>query len=1126
MQSEGQPSHRHLRLVVVSPEDVAEEAAAVDSVVARLNRQIAHDRGIHIDVYRWKTDAYPGFHPEGYQKGVLDPILCIDGADIVVGIFWTRLGTPAVDGKTGAQHEIDNALAASGASGGARPRHICVYWSHAPVSQEENRNERALKQKLALVSYIESLKERGLVVGSYDGPRDFPNSLLEHLSNFLRKTYPLDSSPGATDDADVSLTLSEADDARFLKQYRERLGALHEKWDLGSAGVPDRGPRGLNPSLEDMYVSISFGDPNGPNPRQRQALEPADLASQEGALILRGAAGSGKTTWMRFTFRRLLDGQLGYLPIFVELRALALNWRNKPGQGLTRSFEAYLEDWASSYGCDGRQLVAYIRTWRPGRPVPLLLVDGWDELGELGRELRAKLVGFRKAWPHARVVVTSRLYGIEPPSTSDGYKVLDILPLDQRGIKQLVERFHRQCHGDDPAAVKTKTEQFVQALKASPSAGSLARIPLQLTMMLALHRVSPLPVRRHRLYDACLRSFLSARVDRAEQEGAQRQVDQWRPEDPRERLRAAARLAYEMQAKAWEWKPFSKKVERKPITLAVDSLVQYLPEEWSPTERVGFLSWLVGPAALLSERADGTVQFSHLSYQEFLAASLCKMQWDAERREREFVNRCREPRWWETLRLWAGLISDDAPERLTPLLTKVIENEGDVFPKEDKGLHLVGAILADGNGTDAALRMWAERYVDAAGGRPGSFTGMTREAWNATALVERKHLISSTWSSISGAGTWANHLRIQAWLGESHELPLPSAPMARTVLRLRQRCPADAREIAVGRVWTHVRPTWPEAEPRLALLQLWPGQRRIAGLRLQTVASLCIEPPARFLRMALSWAPPKPEKAGQLTKTIAGGFWLEGLTDPSKEQLARDIAEYSARYHSQMPTSYGFIALVAKSLLAADDSRRFGAELGELQHVLRGEFTGLVEWLAPLWGLDIETADAMTCLEVLGGGGAWATARLARLDPEGLVGELAVMAAAARAFFDERAIPELERQIDAYSRNGSDPDPLWPALARHVARISTSSDRSLLEDLVRHPERRPAPLSHGLQFIARGDVWLHYDRVVTLDELCARIGARDLPYLEDSPALVSMPSEKVRPQGARKARKAQSGQRT
>jgi hypothetical protein len=78
-------------------------------------------------------------------------------------------------------------------------------------------------------------------------------------------------------------------------------------------------------------------------------------------------------------------------------------------------------------------------------------------------------------------------------------------------------------------------------------------------------------------------------------------------------------------------------------------------------------------------------------------------------------------------------------------------------------------------------------------------------------------------------------------------------------------------------------------------------------------------------------------------------------------------------------------------------------------------------------------------------------------------------------------------------------DPLWPTLARHLARRSTPEDRALLADLARHPEKREPPLSWGLQFIVRGDVMLADGSVVTLDDLADEAGVPHLPYLEDMP---------------------------
>ncbi|MBF0369638.1 MAG: hypothetical protein HQL52_09305 [Magnetococcales bacterium] len=69
-----------------------------------------------------------------------------------------------------------------------------------------------------------------------------------------------------------------------------------------------------------------------------------------------------------------------------------------------------------------------------------------------------------------------------------------------------------------------------------------------------------------------------------------------------------------------------------------------------------------------------------------------------------------------------------------------------------------------------------------------------------------------------------------------------------------------------------------------------------------------------------------------------------------------------------------------------------------------------------------------------------------------------------------------------------------------MARRSSEADRALLIDLAKHPEKREPPLSWGLQFIVRGDVWLdNNEGIVTLDELSEEAGLAPLPYLEEMP---------------------------
>jgi tetratricopeptide (TPR) repeat protein len=174
---------RILRVVVASPGDVKKERDLVPLVLEELNKSLGADRRIRLEAVRWETDAYPGFDRGGPQ-GLIDPILGIEHCDILVGIFWKRLGTSTPDGTTGAEHEFKTAYDAWQNHG--RPQ-VMVYFNrqpHSPQSSEETDQWRKV------LAFREAFPKEGLW-WSYRGPSEFAKLLRLHLTNFLRAKFPL-----------------------------------------------------------------------------------------------------------------------------------------------------------------------------------------------------------------------------------------------------------------------------------------------------------------------------------------------------------------------------------------------------------------------------------------------------------------------------------------------------------------------------------------------------------------------------------------------------------------------------------------------------------------------------------------------------------------------------------------------------------------------------------------------------------------------------------------------------------------------------------------------------------------------------------------------------------------------
>ena len=174
---------RVLKVVVASPSDVQDERGLVKKVAEELNGGIAADRGLRLEVARWETDTYPGFHPEGPQ-GWIESMLQIKDCHILIGIFGRRFGSPTKNARSGTQQELRTAYEAWKKKGAP---HIMVYFKHkayAPQSAEES------EQWTQVFKFKDDFPEQGLW-WSYYKKTGFEKLLRRHLTLHLRRQYPL-----------------------------------------------------------------------------------------------------------------------------------------------------------------------------------------------------------------------------------------------------------------------------------------------------------------------------------------------------------------------------------------------------------------------------------------------------------------------------------------------------------------------------------------------------------------------------------------------------------------------------------------------------------------------------------------------------------------------------------------------------------------------------------------------------------------------------------------------------------------------------------------------------------------------------------------------------------------------
>ena len=170
-----------LRVVVASPGDVPAERACLEQVVDDLNHEVAEPAGLHLTLWRWETDAYPGFHSEGPQ-GQIDSLMHIATSDIVIGIFWKRFGTPTTDAHSGTEHELRIAYEAWKTTG--RP-HIMLYFNREPYNPP---SLDEIDQWREVFAFKEQIRTEALS-WDYSGDEEFKSLASQHLRQLLIQEY-------------------------------------------------------------------------------------------------------------------------------------------------------------------------------------------------------------------------------------------------------------------------------------------------------------------------------------------------------------------------------------------------------------------------------------------------------------------------------------------------------------------------------------------------------------------------------------------------------------------------------------------------------------------------------------------------------------------------------------------------------------------------------------------------------------------------------------------------------------------------------------------------------------------------------------------------------------------------
>ncbi|MGK4002901.1 hypothetical protein WMF31_09795 [Sorangium sp. So ce1036] len=254
-----------------------------------------------------------------------------------------------------------------------------------------------------------------------------------------------------------------------------------------------------------------------------------------------------------------------------------------------------------------------------GRGHALLLVDGLDEAPtEVAGKVLPALTALLDAYPGNHALATTRPAGApgNDEAAPRGFARARLLPMTREEVGLFVDRWclaaelslskpHAQAEMD----ARTAADDLKERMRASRAIEKLAQTPLLCSVICVVHRFlgQRIPERRVALYEA-ITNVLLYEWDRAKfPEGtATGKLD------AHAKRALLARLALSMHR---------ARVAELPAEEVIKQLAAHLPDLGHPEEdAAAIVAEIRDRDGVLVERAPGSFAFSHLTFQEYLAA--------------------------------------------------------------------------------------------------------------------------------------------------------------------------------------------------------------------------------------------------------------------------------------------------------------------------------------------------------------------------------------------------------------------------------------------------------------------------------------------------------------------------
>ena len=416
-------------------------------------------------------------------------------------------------------------------------------------------------------------------------------------------------------------------------------------------------------------------------------------------LVVLGDPGSGKTTLLRYlaliyardmaekdkawTMDKLGLAESDVLPILVPLRQIGAYLRKHyPTDDGTLGHKVLLDFLYETLHNERLLLPDDFFDAHLHNGKAIVLLDGMDEVPDT--ELRGRvarlLEAFVRAYPLCRYVITSRIVGyVGTARLGEAFVTTTVRDFSLADVERFLNYWHyvvaiSDLGVGDAATVRARrqTEELLAAIRNNERIRELAINPLMLTVIALVHRDRvKLPDRRAELYveavDVLLGKWDEARGVRELPILGDQTFDAG---DKRLVLQSLALHMHEAR---------QKEIEAAELSALLKTHFAQMVSDEREAERAidRFLRVIAERAGLLVARGQGVYAFSHLTFQEYLAALAIAARDDYVRYTLAYVG----DSWWrEVILLEAGHLSIFGREKTTRLITAIAEKREEPEP--------------------------------------------------------------------------------------------------------------------------------------------------------------------------------------------------------------------------------------------------------------------------------------------------------------------------------------------------------------------------------------------------------------------------------------------------------------